>query len=122
MDPKLYNISRALAGCAIDAHNARATFANLIDDREIISSVYDELSIGAKARTTVVKLAHNITKISLICYWRAGAANDIQIAHRFQGMEKSTSFERAVMATKACLKKMIKETNYQRRLQTTFSH
>lgn len=124
MDPKLFSISKALAATAIDAYNARGVFRYLNDGPgKIASAVYEELMIGSKVMTTVDKLASNITKVSLISYWRdGGSINEVQITYRLQGLEHTDGFQRAVMATKACLKKMIRETNYQRRLNTALVH
>ncbi len=113
MHPQLRNIANTLAQSAIDAYNARATFSYLAGIVEpTIRLVYDELLIGAKAKTSQFRLAKNIARIAVISYFRmTGTGNTSHL----QNLEDSTCFQRATMATHASLKKMINVTNYQRR-------
>ena len=122
MEQRLLNISKALAQSAIDGYNHHATYmyatANGVGD--VTRAVYNELVIGAKAKSKVWKLSKNVTKVALIAYWRSlsySRANEAKILN----VENDTLFSRANMAVHATLKKMIRETNYQRRLAQAMS-
>lgn len=116
MDHRLLNISKALAQSAIDAYNTRPVFMHLTLGiaGDASRAVYDELVIGAKARTSIYKLSKTITSVALISWWRQNKTqvNEIKIMY----VESNSLFGRAQMAVHATLKKMIRETNYQRRL------
>lgn len=115
MEARLTNISKTLAQSAIDAYNGRATFVYVTGTSEsAIRVVYNELVIGAKAKTDEFKLAKNVTKVALIAYWRS--TKYFIDEHKLNNLENDTLFRRAVLATHATLRKMIRTTNYQRRL------
>lgn len=121
MDHRLLNIAKAVAQSAIDAYNNHATFMYLSHgaDSDIAKAVYSELVVGAKAKSKPWKLAQNITKVALIAWWRQNRTqvNEIKIMH----IESNSLFGRAHTAAHATLKKMIRQTNYQRRLAIAYS-
>lgn len=114
MDKRLQSISDTLAGTAIDTFNGRATFIFFsgIADRTI-RLVYEELLLGIKYKLHDLNLARNITKVSIIAYCKAiGMGSSEQVIT----IERDPLFLAAVLQTHTALKKMIKETNFQRRL------
>lgn len=115
MDARLYSISKALAQAAIDAYNSRPVFLYHSSTDSAVRCVYGELIIGAKCKTAEWRLAKNVTRVALIAYWQSTTA---YIDHyKLQNIETDSLFRRAVFAVNASLRKMIRETNYQRRLQ-----
>lgn len=121
MDHRLLNISKALAQSVIDAYNARPIFMLLTNgvSGDASRAVYDELVIGAKAKTSIYKLSKNITRVALIAWWRQSKTQVSEI--KIMYVESNSLFGRAQMAAHATLKKMIRETNYQRRLSYAMS-
>lgn len=120
METRLRHISDALAQSAVDSYNRRPTLVYLtgITDN-IVRLVYNELLIGAVNKTNDHKLAKNITKVALFAYWRGtGASLDHE---RLRNIENETLFHQATIATHATLKKMIKQTNYNRLLGLAMS-
>lgn len=112
METRLRSIANALAESAIDSYNRRATFIYLSGIVEnTVRLVYDELLIGVRNKTDVWKLAKNVTKIAVFAYRRATGTHSSYVD---SSIESETLFQRAALATHATLKKMIKQTNYQR--------
>ena len=115
MEIKLRNIANALAQSAIDAYNGRATFVYLSGIVEnTVRLVYNELLIGVNNKNDEWKISRDVTRVALIAYWKTTGVNYMT---SLQNLENETLFSRGVLATHATLKKMMKETNYQRRLQ-----
>jgi len=122
MEPRLFNISKALAQSAIDAYNTRATFMYTGTVDGVTRQVYNELLIGTRAKSDEFKLAKNITRVALVAHWAQSLGKPFDEFTR-NIVEDGTFFKRAVLATHATLRKMIKETNYQRKLHDKiFSH
>lgn len=117
MEHRLLCISKALAQSAIDAHNHHATYLylNAGVTGDTARAVYNELVVGAKAKSSARKLAKNITRVALLAYWRS-----IRVIGRNQSKvhESGGSFIRAHLAVHSTLKKMIRETNFQRKLHS----
>jgi len=120
METRLLSISKALAQSAIDGYNSRATYMYLISADNAAKRVYTELLIGAKYKTTQFRLAKNIARVALIVYWESTSLiiDEFKLNKKMRDIENDSLFRRAVLATNATLKRMIKETNYQRRLHT----
>ncbi len=118
MDTRLRNIANALAETAIDSYNRRGTFmylAGIVDNT--VRVVYNELLIGVHNKTSEFKLAENIAKVAILAYHRATGVAD---TYKCQNIESETLFKRSALATHATLQKMIKQTNFQRRLQLAY--
>ena len=118
MEHRLLSISRAIAQSAIAAYVGRAAFTYQVDSA--VPRVYEELVIGAKCKSSTYKLARTLTKAAICAYWKNTQAYVDHI--RLANMENEATFHRAFMASHATLKKMIRETNNQRRLHLVLSH
>lgn len=117
MDTRLRNIANALAETAIDSYNRRGTFmylAGIVDNT--VRVVYNELLIGVHNKTSEFKLAENVAKVAILAYHKATGAD----TNKYQNIESETLFKRSALATHATLQRMIKQTNFQRRLRLAY--
>jgi hypothetical protein len=112
MDHRLQNISKAVAQSAINTYSNYAVFRNIHHNgaNEVVRKVYNELVIGVKCKVNVWKLAKLVTTSAIIAYQQNKNPY-------FSSIQSNALFIRAHTAVHATLKKMIRETNHQRRLQ-----
>lgn len=114
MEQRLKDIAKAIGQSAINAYNSRAVPFYTNESFAITRVVYDELVIGAQAKSDPWKLARRAAQAAIICHWREtrGYFNHVWI----DGLERDGLFVRAHTAAHATLQKMIRTTNYNRRL------
>lgn len=119
MDQRLSNIAKAIAQSAINGFNNRAVPMYYGEMYSITRAVYDELMIGAKAKSNPWKLSSSAAKAAIISHWRQtrGYFNH----HWLNSLENDSMFVRAHTAAHATLQKMIRTTNHNERLNKAYS-
>lgn len=118
MEQRLKDIAKAIGQSAINAYNSRAVPFYTSESFAITKAVYDEIVICVQAKSNPWKLARSAAQAAIICHWRETRGH---FSHLWlEGLERDVLFTRAQIAAHATLRKMIKTTNYNRRLASVY--
>lgn len=116
METRLLNISKAIAQVSIDAYNSRATFIYNTDG-SVEKKVYNEIVIGVRCKATPWRLAKLLATVAILAYQQ----NKDPFRSKDPALTNPNLFNRAHMAAHQVLKKMIRQTNYDRKLDRALS-